>query len=132
MELMEFEFLEISPEGRRLAVWGIFPTLCRQSLGQDRAVMVPSGCRWETALITQLLTRVSAPVQALSKAPKAVVFPGAATWLLPLFKIYPFFTVACLCARWSWPWGASALPRAPPLCLVGSEQVSDQQPVLQM
>lgn len=45
MELMEFEFLEISPEGRGLAVWGIFPTLCRQSLVQDRAVMVPSECR---------------------------------------------------------------------------------------
>ena len=38
MELLEFEFLEISPEGRGLAVWGIFPVLCRQSLGQCQGV----------------------------------------------------------------------------------------------
>lgn len=91
MELLEFEFLEISPEGRGLAVWGIyFPQLCRQSLGWDRVVMMPSGCRYETDLITQSLTHVSVPVQAILKTPKPVAFPGTATWLLPLFKSYQF------------------------------------------
>lgn len=32
MELLEFEFLEISPEGRGLAVWGIFPVSADRAL----------------------------------------------------------------------------------------------------